>query len=469
MEVIRGKRLLDIKENTCYQGCTFYISHFLCRVKNCVFENCSFRGESLVIFAVDNLVFSNCNINKMVIKKAITDKTSLIINSGNIYSLNLLLEKVDPRTIFSLLQIPQNLCVSMQPQETEYLQIFDQLPNIRELTLCCARLSQQPQSLTMLRSLTNLETLIIKGCNAQAIEVLEEALFALPKLKFLGIPYFCKERLQKQRCDVVISSLSNFATYQQKDELPQLYYRWKRYLCTKNQKDYVVTTCDRPCEKFPQEISAITRIRHEVLFQICDYHIDHCSMHYITEYFHGKNLDYVIKKYMSLSVHRTCHIALQLLQALEIAHSLSIMHGEIDTDSIFINENGRVRMLWSMPQTNNFLRINFNDSTLPKPYFSTPERIKAAKNRFLNQDTYAIGVLMYFLLCGQFPFQGKSALLSLRKIVNHDYIPLHIQRPQLPKDLLSIISRAMSQNPEARYQTANTMYQDLSHFYQQLS
>ena len=125
----------------------------------------------------------------------------------------------------------------------------------------------------------------------------------------------------------------------------------------------------------------------------------------------------------------------QIETALSFIHGQGFIHGHLTPENIYFDEN----------QNPVLSEYGFSQSPAeaPSPYQS-PEQVQGG---IIDKraDIYASGVLLYTLLAGQAPPPG--VVVSLRAV-----------RPDLPQELEMLILKAMAQNPDQRYQTANEFY-----------
>jgi serine/threonine-protein kinase len=85
-------------------------------------------------------------------------------------------------------------------------------------------------------------------------------------------------------------------------------------------------------------------------------------------------------------------------------------------------------------------------------YYLSPEQV-SGESVDARSDIYALGVVGYAMLSGQFPFDGPLASAVLISHVNKQAVPLAAIAPHVPASLASIIDRCLAKNPAHRFQT----------------
>jgi len=80
-------------------------------------------------------------------------------------------------------------------------------------------------------------------------------------------------------------------------------------------------------------------------------------------------------------------------------------------------------------------------------------------------DVYALGAILYHVFAAVPPYQGESTEDVLTKVLaGPPRIPLRMRAPLAPKDLLTIVDKAMARDPDERYPTAAELAEDLKRF-----
>lgn len=97
--------------------------------------------------------------------------------------------------------------------------------------------------------------------------------------------------------------------------------------------------------------------------------------------------------------------------------------------------------------------------------YMAPEVVAAgSKAADTRGDVYALGVVLYQLLVGHTPFQGKTVLQTLRQIERDEAMPPRRLRREIPRDLQTICLKCLTKSPSERYATAEFLAEDLRKF-----
>lgn len=153
--------------------------------------------------------------------------------------------------------------------------------------------------------------------------------------------------------------------------------------------------------------------------------------------------------------------------AVQHAHQRGVLHRDLKPGNIlfdsaghpFVSDFGLAKLAFV---ENNADQLTHSAQLLGTPGYMAPEiaggSMKAATTA---SDVYALGAILYELLCGVPPFAADSVQSLLRKIVEADPLPLEKKDARIPRDLAAIAHRAMEKRPAARYDSAATFAADL--------
>ncbi len=206
---------------------------------------------------------------------------------------------------------------------------------------------------------------------------------------------------------------------------------------------------------FKREFYNMTKVRHPNIVEVYDYGITPEERAYFTmEYLEGKNIVDFFKfeenfKYLTSTVAQIC-------SALSFIHSRGLIHYDLKPSNIMILQKGKAKLL-------DFGLAEPIDLSVPKTIRGTlsymaPEMAKGVK---VDQrvDLYSLGVLLYEVVTGKVPFQGKNPVSVIKKhLEKKPHLP---QSKKLPQNLRGIILKLMEKDPERRFQSANEVIDSL--------
>jgi eukaryotic-like serine/threonine-protein kinase len=101
-------------------------------------------------------------------------------------------------------------------------------------------------------------------------------------------------------------------------------------------------------------------------------------------------------------------------------------------------------------------------SPIGTPDYMAPERLLGAHGD-RRVDIYAVGVVLYELLCGRTPFEEKDGFAIITRHISHDPPSILMFNPILSPALATVVMRAIRRDPEKRYACIQDLLYDLQH------
>lgn len=156
----------------------------------------------------------------------------------------------------------------------------------------------------------------------------------------------------------------------------------------------------------------------------------------------------------------------QAAEALQFAHEQGILHRDIKPSNLLIEDGG-----WLWVTDFGLARIPGNSSLtrtgdlLGTVRYMSPEQTLGSHSVIDHRtDVYSLGATLFELLTLQPAFAGDDPLELLTRVHSEEVCPLRRLAPAIPRDLETIISKAMSKSPSDRYATARELAEDLRRF-----
>jgi serine/threonine protein kinase/tetratricopeptide (TPR) repeat protein len=208
------------------------------------------------------------------------------------------------------------------------------------------------------------------------------------------------------------------------------------------------------------EARAASRVKHPRIVSIFAFDRFEGRDFMVMEYVPGKTAKQLAGG-GELPIDPAISIILQVAEGLEAAHSAGIIHGDIKSENIIIDNSGAARIsdfgLASFREQYSQKEPESTSGTIP---YMSPEQARgdAIDKR---SDIFSLGVVAYELISGRLPFQGEFEASIIYSIVNETPEPLARYRDNIPRGLESIILKMMAKNPDDRYQDLSGLIEEL--------
>ncbi|MEA1899350.1 MAG: serine/threonine-protein kinase [Thermodesulfobacteriota bacterium] len=210
--------------------------------------------------------------------------------------------------------------------------------------------------------------------------------------------------------------------------------------------------------RFFKEAKFIGRLSHPNIVTVYDVGRDHGTIYIAMEYLHGQPFNEVIRS-GRLSVEKIIDIALQVANALGYAHEKGIVHRDIKPSNIILTDEGNVKLTdfgIARAEDSNAAQQTQAGVILGTPFYMSPEQVMG-KRVDGRSDLFSLGVILYELIVGRKPFEGDHFTAIFRAITDDIPVaPLKIDA-SIPQSLSDLIMKALSKNPNERFQTSKEM------------
>ena len=213
-------------------------------------------------------------------------------------------------------------------------------------------------------------------------------------------------------------------------------------------------------KRFEREAKAAASLNHP---NICTVHeIDEADgkIFLAMELVKGDSLESHIEK-GPLALKESLYIARQAAEGLQEAHANGVVHRDIKPGNIIITPDGRAKILdFGLALLTEGSKLTQLDTTVGTVAYMSPEQSQAAEVDH-RTDIWALGCILYEMVCGQRPFQASYDQAVVYSIVNEAHEPVTALRAGLPMELEVLIGKCLEKEASNRYQNAVDLLVDL--------
>jgi serine/threonine-protein kinase len=156
--------------------------------------------------------------------------------------------------------------------------------------------------------------------------------------------------------------------------------------------------------------------------------------------------------------------------AVHAAHRVGLIHRDLKPGNILLErrEEGRVHpyvLDFGLAREAEAPGLTETGVAMGTPPFMAPEQARGEVRRLDRRtDVYALGAVLYAVIAGRPPFEGRSTVEILIKVLNEDPVPPRRWNPEIPPDLETIVMKCLEKEPGRRYETARALAGDLRSF-----
>ena len=219
--------------------------------------------------------------------------------------------------------------------------------------------------------------------------------------------------------------------------------------------------------RFQAEAEAVANITHANIVQVYAIGAD-AGLHYMAlEFVDGRTLRDLLEKKGIPDLPLAITIMRQVAAALERAGELGFVHRDIKPENILLSKKGEVKVadfgLSRAFAADVPIHLTQSGITMGTPLYMSPEQVRGQPVD-PRSDLYSFGVTCYHMHAGEPPFRAANAFDVALMHVQADPRPLNALRPDLPPELCAIVHKMMAKKPEARYQSAREVLNDLARY-----
>ena len=227
---------------------------------------------------------------------------------------------------------------------------------------------------------------------------------------------------------------------------------------------------------FIEEATLTVGLSHGNIAQVFDFGQVDGEYFLAMEWVPGENLSRVLHKAQdqglpALPVGIALQVAIDVCRGLHYAHTrvdgrgqpLHLIHRDVSPQNVMVSHEGQVKLVdFGIAKARLAGRVETEVGAVKGKYvYFAPEQIRG-KPLDARVDVFATGVMLYELLCGRLPFEGKMGDV-LRAIVDGKFPSPRTVNPRLPQSLERIVLKALATDRDRRHASALALQEELTH------
>lgn len=201
-----------------------------------------------------------------------------------------------------------------------------------------------------------------------------------------------------------------------------------------------------------QEGRMLARVRHENVVTVYGADVIDGVAGIWMELVHGRTVDNLVKGQGPMPAHEAAAVGADIARALAAVHAAGLLHCDVKAQNVVRESGGRVVLMdlgagRLVPEARDSDDLSDVAGT---PRYMAPELFQAGATATRASDIYSFGVLLYFVVSGKFPVDGKT-LGELRQAHQEGKRrPLGEVCRGLPAAFIELVSKAIDRDPEQR-------------------
>lgn len=217
-------------------------------------------------------------------------------------------------------------------------------------------------------------------------------------------------------------------------------------------------------QRFHREAEVTAQLRSPHTVELYDFGITESGeIYYVMEHLSGMDLEQMVRLFGPVEPERVVHLLAQACLSLGEAHEVGLIHRDIKPQNLFVSALGLQRDFLKVLDFGIAKALEGTQTKLTKegglvgtPGFIAPEALLGERGPDHRADLYALGCVAFYMLAGDYPFDGRQAMDIVRaQVATNPGSPSERSPHSVPRALDKLIRRMMSRKPRKRPQSAS--------------
>ena len=218
-------------------------------------------------------------------------------------------------------------------------------------------------------------------------------------------------------------------------------------------------------QRFFNEARAATAVKHPGIVEVYDFGYQNGAAYIVMEHLEGESLEERLGRMGVMPAADVLRLGRHIVGELAAAHEAGIVHRDLKPDNVFVVadpgvDGGERTKLLDFgiaklgAQGGPASYKTRTGAVLGTPSYMSPEQCKGAGEVDHRADLYAVGCMLFEMLCGQCPFEAEGAGEVLAMHIYEPPPALRALEPSVPVELEALVRQLLAKEPGQRVQGA---------------
>ena len=207
--------------------------------------------------------------------------------------------------------------------------------------------------------------------------------------------------------------------------------------------------------RFIEEAKALAALDHPNIVHLYNFGQENGSFVLAMQYVAGKTWERVIIENKRLDWQLSTKICVDVLKALEYAHSRGIVHRDMKPSNVLVRESDGAAtvMDFGIAKMTTSTKLTATGQTMGTVRYMSPEQVRGQEVD-LRTDIYSLGATLYESLVGDTPFDGETHFEIMTKHLGEAAVPMTQRGLEMPAELEDAVLKSLEKKPENRFANA---------------
>jgi len=203
-------------------------------------------------------------------------------------------------------------------------------------------------------------------------------------------------------------------------------------------------------QRFQREMEILATLSHPGIVKFYESGHENGVYFYAMEYVDGQSLDDILQKQGRLPWLEVLDLAQQVAPALRHVHDHGVIHRDIKPSNLLRTPDGQIKVTdFGIAKMFAATHLTATGGVVGTAEYLSPEQA-GGKTVGKRSDLYSLGVVMYHLVVGKPPFDGKTMVDLLHKHIYGQFDPPKRYVPEIPYEVDEVICQLMAKDPADR-------------------